>query len=641
MNVVLVVAEDHGLRESLRAALPSTDLMLFEGAVDEAVRRLISIEADVAVVDDTPRLGMTALRRLQEAAPDMPIIVLSATGDSGAIANFTIAGARKCLPKPYSCDQLLETIEEVLPNGSVSRAPATEAPVGVSATSLSQHQTALRWIQRTASHIRDPDRISESLMDCLIDVFDAVRGAVLLESGGYATVAASQGLLPAVGQTVRFDLTEGMMRWFEEHRCLIERHRLPNGFQAARELQVLGGRMAAPLICDGRVRGAIVLGEKATGHDYSQEERELLTALARYASIALENAQLYNDVARQQSRLDTILANVSAGVVTVGRDKTVTLMNQNAERLLQVRQAEIVGRSVQKLGSAFADVVLRTLNDGKPRLRQQVRDPAINATLGLSVTPLGPEGAVVMFSKLPKEKEQAAEEDVEYSPFWQYLASRVAQEIKNPMVAINTYAQLLPRKYESPDFRDGFSEVVQREIGRINEVVENLFEFANKPRLTLEPGSLNETVQNVMESLRPDLRARRIEMDVELDPAMPNVELDSGRLAQALHNVIENAMEAMPDGGEIVVRTTHDDGQCAITVEDTGPGIAEQDAPHIFTPFFSTREQGMGLGLTMAHRIVRQHGGELALMPSTKGGGAFVIRLPAAGAVYAHHSSHR
>ena len=638
MNVVLVVAEDHGLRESLKAALPSTDLMLFERSLEEAVRRLISIKADVAVVDDTPRLGMAALRRLQDTAPEMPVIVLCARGDSDTIATYTMAGARQCLAKPYSCDQLCETIAQVLANENDVSGAEPDTPAITPAPSLNQHQTALRWMQRTTSHIRDQDRISESLMDCLTDVFDVVRGAVLLDFGGYVAVAASHGLLPVVAEAIRFELTSGLMRWFEAHRCLMDRRRLAEGSQPAKELQVLGGRMAAPLICSGRLHGAIVLGEKASGQEYSQEECELLTALARYASISFENARLYEDVTRQQSRLDTILANVTAGVVTIAPDKVVTLMNQSAERLLQVRQADIVGRSVQKLGSAFADVVLRTLNDGKPRLRQEVRDPAINATLGLSVTPLGSEGAVVMFSKLPKER--ASDEEIEYSPLWEYLASRVAQEIKNPMVAINTYAQLLPRKYESADFRDSFGEVVQKEIGRINEVVENLFEFARNPRLSVQTGSLNETVQSVVESFEQDLRARKIEIDVELDPAMPSVELDPIFLAQALHNLIQNAMEAMTDGGRVTVRTVHEDEHCAVMVEDTGPGIAEQDAPHIFTPFFSTKEQGMGLGLTMAQRIARQHRGELALMPSNTGGCAFAVRLPVAGAVYANHTSH-
>jgi nitrogen fixation/metabolism regulation signal transduction histidine kinase len=484
----------------------------------------------------------------------------------------------------------------------------------------------MRWLSRITGQIKDPLRISLGLADAVGDVFDAVRCAVLLEGAGRVRIVASCGLTDAVRDQVNLEFASGLMRWFEENPCLFDRAAAGADPRAVKEMQVLGGRLAVPLMSNGRVCGALVMGEKASGVDYPLEERELFSVIARCASIAFENAWLYETVTQQQSRVDAILGNVTAGVVVVHPDKSISMINRSAERILQVRAIDLLGRSVQRLGSGFADVVLHTLADGKPRSRQEVHDPAIDATLGLSVTPMGDEGAVVIFSRLPEESPR--DEDIAYSPFWEYLASRVAQEIKNPMVAINTFAQLLPRKYESADFREAFGEVVQKEVSRINNVVETLFEFARHTRLVTETSDVNETVRNVLRSFEDELASRSITLETQWTTEHTDADMDAVFFSQALHNVVQNSIDAMPEGGKLKITTKASGNGVEVLVADTGPGISEQDAPLVFTPFFSTKEQGMGLGLTVASRIMRQHEGDLRLVPDPEGGASFALRIP-------------
>jgi len=265
----------------------------------------------------------------------------------------------------------------------------------------------------------------------------------------------------------------------------------------------------------------------------------------------------------------------------------------------------------------------------KPLLRQEVRDAAINATLGLSAAPLGEDGVVVIFSDLPKR--QRAKDDIEYSPYWEYLSARVAQEIKNPLVAINTFAQLLPRKYESEDFREQFGEVMQKEVDRINRVVETLFDFARHPRLMLQTSSVNDVVANVLDTFENEAKNHGIAIERKLDSNLPDANLDPLFFAQAIHNVVQNAFDAMPNGGKLkVVSRPKDDGS-EIVIADSGSGIPEQVAPLVFLPFFGTREYGMGLGLTVANRIAKQHHGELKLLASDSGS-VFAFRIPRADA---------
>lgn len=629
MRIILSLASDRAIHESLRASLASTDLLLSETTLEEGMRRLVTIQADAIILDDASGLGLHALKTLVEAFPNLPIIILSSRSDLECLASYTLAGARHCLVKPFKQEEFNSALDSCLDQRLATSAERPEVlRVATEHAAVNQHQMAMRWMSRNTTYLEDPMQLTHSLVEAIVDIFGASRAGVLLNTNGAVRVVASHGIPGNVVEPLRLTFTGGLMRWLEENACLIDRRANDDAREAVKELQVLGARMALPLISCGRLCGAVLVGEKASGLDYSFDERELLTVIARCASSCLEKARHYRDLSRRQNRLDTVLSSLTAGVVTVRTDKTVSMMNESAERILQLRADDVLGRSVQKLGSQFADIVLRTLSENEPRLRQQIHDIAINETLGLSVTPLGSEGVAVIFTIL--HTESAEEEDITYSPIWEFLASRVAQEIKNPLVAVNTFAQLLPRKYDSQEFREDFSQVVQAEVARINAVVETLFEFAQHPRLNLTERNLNEIVQDIFAGLQDDLKARDILLETDFINEPLDVRLDQAEFKKAVGSVVQNSFEAMPKGGTLKVVTRLENGDCELIIADSGPGVSDQDASLIFRPFFSTKEKGMGLGLTLANRILLQHEGNLRALPNRKEGSAFAFKLPSA-----------
>lgn len=628
MNIILALAEEVSIREALKAALPATDLLLFESSIDEALRRLVSVHADVVIIDDAPALGLEAVQAIGGAMPNMPVLALSGKGSPDAMGTYVMNGARQCLAKPFQCEDLEQAIDKCL--GRVEPGPEPPAPAVeplILGEAIHQHQLALRWMGRNMVYLEDTGRLAQSLVDVLIDVFDTARAGVLLQTNGTARITASDGIPLAVCQSLRLGFTTGLLRQLEQNQSIIDRETGCDGPDVLKEVQALGARLVAPLVTGGQVCGAVFMGERASGGAYTREERDLFVVMARCTSSCLDKARRHRDLTRQQSRLDAVLANITAGVVTVRPDKTISMMNNSAERILQLSASDVLGRSVQKLGSAFADVVLRSLSDGAPLLRQTIQDKAINATLGLSVTPLGPEGAVAIFSALPEEGDETG---VAYSPVWEYLSSRVAQEIKNPMVAINTFSQLLPKKYDSEDFREEFAHIVQKEVARINGVVEMLYEFANHPRLACKKSDLRESVENVLDALSKELEARSIKLETTYDDDSLEVSVDPTLFYRAIENVVQNSIDAMPEGGTLKIATRRENGSHELLIGDTGEGITEKDAPFIFQPFFSTKAQGMGLGLTMALRIMEQHEGKLELRDKTDSGGTFSFHLPPA-----------
>ena len=635
MKIILTLSSDRSICESIKATLPNTNMLLFEYSLEDTLRRLVSITPDVILLDDSSSFGLPALQSLRAILPDTPILILTAHVGKDALSTYLMAGALACIPKPFDCTVLAQHIDSI-----ESTAPPAQTQLALPAhplivnTSITQHQQALRWMSRNASNLDNPDRLTQSLLDATIDIIDPARAAILLLKDGAIRISHSQGIPESVVQAIQLGFTHGLMRHLEANTSLVDRHQPGLHEDAAKELTALGAHLAIPISTHGHTCGVLVVGEKYSGQDYSTIERELLTAMTRYTSTCLERSQQHRHLSVQQHRLNTILSNITAGVVTVGPDNTITMINESAERILHVQAIDLMGHNIIKLGSAFADIVLRTMKEGVPRIRQEIRDVSINANLGLTVTPLGSEGVVAIFSQIPAtDSVDDEKEDIAYSPLWEYLATRVAQEIKNPMVPINTYAQLLPSKYDSQDFRDEFSDVVQESVGRINKVVESIYEFARHPRLNLKTNNLNESVSRLLDSYKDQFHALDIHIETQLHDKDLPVSLDPQLFSRAMSNVIQNSIEAMPEGGTLKVATQQKDDMCTLSLSDTGNGISEQDAELIFMPFFSTKENGMGLGLTMAERIIKEHDGRLELDPHRSKGGSFLLHLP--------HSSHQ
>ncbi|MCH7910415.1 MAG: response regulator, partial [Candidatus Hydrogenedentes bacterium] len=187
MNIILAITDDRSITESLHAALPDTDLLLVESSTQGALRQLISVQADVILLDDAPRLGMDALRVLHTQVPaharsgsPIPIIVLSSRSDQAAIAAYTAAGAQRCLVKPFKCEALLDLIQEMSPpkRSTPDVIPTALPETDRGASSIRQHQMALRWMSRNLTYFEDVSLLAQTLVDALVDILDVSRSVV-------------------------------------------------------------------------------------------------------------------------------------------------------------------------------------------------------------------------------------------------------------------------------------------------------------------------------------------------------------------------------------------------------------------------------------------------------------------------------
>ncbi|MCC6400330.1 MAG: GAF domain-containing protein, partial [Flavobacteriales bacterium] len=396
MNVLLVIAEDRSVWEALRASLPEGDLILHEPSVATARRRIASVNVDAIFLDDTSLSGENLVEAVKDMAPGVPLAVLSNREDLLTQAALTRSGANAVLAKPFSCDSLQEALASLLHTTVVASVVEhhldrpSHQPVF-----LGQHQMALRWISRLTGCKDDMDRLSRRLMESAVDIFDATRCCLLLEQNGRVAVGASHGLSEHITGQLRLSFSAGLMHWFDSHACLFDIHAIRSAPQALKELQVLNGVLAAPLMRNGQVFGALILGEKASGLSYLQEERELLTLFIRSVEILFEDRSPYR--IHDQTPPSVMAGDLPVGLVSISPDRKIVAMNKRAESLLQLPAAKVLGGSVQKLGSAFADVVLRSMGRKESRFNEVIRDPVSKGELSLNVAPDPHGGATVVF----------------------------------------------------------------------------------------------------------------------------------------------------------------------------------------------------------------------------------------------------
>ncbi len=416
--------------------------------------------------------------------------------------------------------------------------------------------------------------------------------------------------------------------------------------EALEQLAGFGSDLALPLLKEDQLIGFLLVGAKRSGDPYFSEDLDLLSTLASQAAIAVTNAQLYAEVVLVNEYVENILKTMESGVTAVSVEGEVTLFNAAAERLTGLSGATIRSGPVTWLPATLADLIQATLADGVPRLQVERTlagadgrlTPVVCSTSSFSDARGRILGAVLVFSDVTrlKELEDEKRRAARLASF-QSLASGIAHEIKNPLVAIRAFAQLLPRSFGEEDFRENFSRVAVREIDRINDLVERL-RVLSAPSKPLHPLDVREPIEETLELLRPQLADRRTAVTRGYDERLPAILGDPAQVKQLFLNLFLNSLEAMEPGGTLAIRLMGREGDATllVEVEDTGCGITEGLSEKIFDPFFSTKPQGTGLGLAICRGIADVHRATIRAENKRDGSGTIVsLEFPVAAEILA------
>jgi len=214
------------------------------------------------------------------------------------------------------------------------------------------------------------------------------------------------------------------------------------------------------------------------------------------------------------------------------------------------------------------------------------------------------------------------------------MAASIAHEVNNPLAGVLVYTQLLTKKTAantiSKDVALEYLSKMDLELTRSTRLIRNLLDFARQSPPTLREVNLNDVISRALDLAAHSAELQNIEVIKELTPSLPGLMADFDQLQQVCTNLILNAIQSMPEGGRLTLRTSADDGQLRIEVQDTGCGISPENMRKLFTPFFTTKEKGkgVGLGLAVAYGIIQRHKGGIEVQSKEGEGTTFTIHLP-------------
>ena len=387
---------------------------------------------------------------------------------------------------------------------------------------------------------------------------------------------------------------------------------------------------------------------------FTDAQVELLSAFVNQAGIAIVNARLYQDRERRYRELQSlaafrnnILRSLGSGMFTVDENGIITTWNRAAQQVLGVSGRQSVGRhysevltadacpiapaDCDKLQKAIKQVLRDSTTCNLYKLKAQVGNArhVLNATVSpLLARGRQPQGAVVLFEDITEylNLESRLSEMERLAAVGQMTAT-IAHEIRNPLTALRGAVDLMRQEEPLPESLSLYIEVIQQEAQRLTEIAEEFLEFAKPFQLQIRPTPLKPLLQRVLLVQSPTLQSMRVQTVLDA-PDNLTAPADIGRLEQALHNLVQNAAHAMPDGGVVTLSACEHDEWIKISVQDTGSGVPPEIRDKIFTPFFTTRTRGTGLGLSIVKKIIEGHGGKVTLECPPEGGSIFTLWLP-------------
>ena len=458
-----------------------------------------------------------------------------------------------------------------------------------------------------------------------VDVLRVDLGMRPLEAGGAA--ATTTLLLKVAGITILVVMAFYSVRMVIRSR----RTRAPGGGQS--------GETAAMIV---------------TFHEVVRQLKEKEQELEQLRTRAEERA------AHIESYNENILQSVASGVITFNPEHVITTFNHAAERILGLSHSAAVGKTCEELFGAQSNIVQlldQVLTHQATITRQELEltrpNPGQSSPqriwVGISTSLLRDRqneviGTTFVFTDLTEIK--GLQEQVELKRRLTVLgemSAGIAHEFRNYMGSVMGFTKLLSKKLPPSNSDTGQEMVasIMRELTAMNQLIEQLLSFGRHDELHLEPVAIEPLIRRLLDQLLLQTKAVKPRLEIAIPIGLPEIRMDEVLMRQAIGNLLQNAMDAMPRGGNLGIRavildhnsegglgTRRHRKELSLEIRDTGIGIPRDKLDKIFLPFFTTKEKGTGMGLALVHKIVLSHGGRIEVNTEVGHGTTFQIHLP-------------
>lgn len=430
--------------------------------------------------------------------------------------------------------------------------------------------------------------------------------------------------------------------------------------------------------CSVRGHTIAYLGVSRTeqGDFLSSDDLELLVTLSGYVGIAIENARLYSSLQQkveEYERLkefsENIVESINVGILAADLHDRVESWNSQIERMTGIPRHMAVGRTLAELFppelcERFDEVKGQTGVHNIYKFTYKPGSVGIAAaaaangngngngasglhgednanrelTLNLAIAPLVSKdmqeiGRLIIFDDITDraDLERRLVQADKLSSIG-LLAAGVAHEVNTPLAVISTYAQMLAKQVSDDEQKAKLLDKIAKQTFRASEIVNSLLNFSRTSPSDFGDVQLNRIVEETVSLVRHQLEKAHIEVALDLQEQLPSIKGNAGKLQQVFLNLVLNARDAMDGGGRLTIRTRSDGGCARVEVSDTGQGIAPENLPRIYDPFFTTKvgRKGTGLGLSVTYGIVQEHGGSIEVASEVGQGTTFQLEFPLA-----------
>jgi two-component system, NtrC family, sensor kinase len=407
------------------------------------------------------------------------------------------------------------------------------------------------------------------------------------------------------------------------------------------------------LIIHGRNVGMLALGQLPKGRHFSTEDLDLLSGLARYAAIALENANLYCSVEakafeleRMKAYTESILESINVAILALDFEGHITSCNRAFESLYEMTRAKIVGSGIEDI---FPVDVISSIQNVSGIKGWQIRSPF--NIFKLFIKNKAGKRLIVNFNMIPlqnafrenagsllvlddiSEKTQMEDQLMQSEKLSSIglLAAGIAHEVNTPIAGISSYTQMLLKETPETDKRKNILKKIEKQTFRAAEIVNGLLSFSRINDNEFNALDINKLITESLALLDHQLKNSHILVECSYEKLLLPVFGNAGKLQQVFLNLFLNAKDAMPSGGDLKIQTAMNDSLVIIDITDNGLGISEENLKKIFDPFFTTKAigKGTGLGLAVSYGIIQEHGGRIFVNSDSGKGTHFIIKLPA------------
>ncbi|MCS7181084.1 MAG: ATP-binding protein, partial [bacterium] len=408
----------------------------------------------------------------------------------------------------------------------------------------------------------------------------------------------------------------------------------PEKKQIVLEFEKFGYDVAVAIEEKGEMKGVIFLKEKKDKKVFTYRDQLLLINLGYMVGLSIENIKLYHQISEINSYIKNLLDNAPIGVISFDKEGKVSLLNTTIESILGKKE-ELLKKHFSKI---LPDKISSQVREFYENISKDIKIMELNfkdKIFNVITTSFFDEkseflGVQVIFTDMTKIKQLEDEiKRTEKLASLGVMAAGLAHEIKNPLVAIKTFAELFPLKYDDPEFREIYSNVLKDEVSRINNLIEQVLIFSRPQIPKIEEVNLFDVINSTISLMNYQFKNKQVSIIKKFPEKDVIIKGDKERLKQVFLNIILNSFEAVNhNNGLVEIEINEKEDFVEILIADNGYGIKEEIMDKIFDPFFTTKEKGTGLGLSIVLRIIEDHKGKIRIESKEKMGTKVYVELP-------------